>query len=116
MQTVPAPRAPSQPQPARKPRKKPARTIRLAIPVNADGRNGVVRITVGKESQDYFLSRIPSDFGAGFCLEKLGDEEGTAYQVNVSEGGRLCDCKGFCRWQRCKHADGLAALVKAGKL
>jgi hypothetical protein len=103
-------------KPESKPRKKPARTIRLALRPDADGRNGVVQITVGKQTQDYFLSRIPADFGAGFCLEKIGDAEGTAYQVNVGPAGHFCDCKGYCRHHHCKHADGLAALVKAGRL
>jgi hypothetical protein len=103
-------------KPARKPRAKPARSIRLAVPPNADGRNGVVRITVGQAAQDYFLSRIPSDFGTAFCLEKVGDEEGTAYNVNLAADRNLCDCQGHARWHHCKHADGLAALVQAGRL
>jgi hypothetical protein len=103
-------------KPERKPRKKPARSIRVVLPVNAEGRNGVVKITVGKESQDYFVSRIPSDWGTAFVLEKVGDAEATAYSVNVNADAPLCDCKGFCRWQRCKHAEGLAALVRHGKL
>jgi hypothetical protein len=103
-------------KPASKPRKKPARSIRLVLRPNGDGRNGVVRITVGKESQDYFVSRIPSDFGTAFVLEKVGDEGGTAYNVNLAADRNLCDCQGHARWAHCKHADGLAALVKAGKL
>jgi hypothetical protein len=103
-------------KPARKPRAKPARSIRLAIPLNAEGRNGIVVITVGRQSDQYFVSRIPSDFGRGFCLEKIGDAESTAYHVNLSDAGNSCECRGFLRWDRCKHADGLAALVKAGRL
>jgi hypothetical protein len=103
-------------KPARKPRAKPARSIRLVLPLNGDARNGVVRITVGKAAQDYFLSRIPSDFGTAFVLEKVGDEEATAYSVNLAADRNLCDCQGHARWAHCKHADGLAALVAAGKL
>jgi hypothetical protein len=99
-----------------KPRKKPARSIRLVLPPNGEGRNGVVKITVGKESQDYFLSAIPSDWGRAFVLEKVGDPEGTAYSVNVNADAPLCDCKGHARWHRCKHVEGLAALVAAGRL
>jgi hypothetical protein len=71
---------------------------------------------VGKASTDYFLSRIPSDFGTAFCLEKVGDAEGAAYHICLSADRNLCDCQGHARWQHCKHADGLAALVAAGKL
>src|SRR6516225_4015227 len=103
-------------KPVRKPRPKPARSIRLAVPPNAEGRNGILVITVGKQTDQYFVSRVPSDFGRGFCLEKIGDAENTAYHVNLSAERNTCECKGWCRWQHCKHADGLAALVAAGRL
>jgi hypothetical protein len=31
------------------------------------------------------------------------------------EGG-TCECKGFIRWDKCKHRDGLLALFKRGLL
>ena len=95
-------------------RVKPARTIRLAVPLNAEGQGGVVRITVGKDSADYFLSTVPADFGTGFRLEKIGGTE--TYHVNLSPDGHSCECKGFGRWGRCKHVEGLAALKRAGRL
>jgi hypothetical protein len=100
----------------RKPRVKPARTIRLVVPPNADGRNAVVRIAVGQDAADYLLDRLPSDFGTAFRVQKAGED--TFYNVNLSADGSadVCDCQGFSRWQHCKHADGLAALVKAGRL
>jgi hypothetical protein len=36
--------------------------------------------------------------------------------VNLSAERITCECKGWCRCQRCKHADGLAALVAARRL
>ena len=97
-------------------RVKPVRTIRLTLKP-FEGNPGMVQIAVGKERADYFLTEIPADYGRGFKVEKMGDEsESTAYHVNVDGDNRTCECKGFGRWSRCKHADGLAALVKAGKL
>jgi hypothetical protein len=94
-------------------RVKPARSIRLAL--RPSGANpGVVTITVGKEAADYFLTEVPADFGRGFPVEKVGGEE--VYHVNLDGNGKACECKGFTRWGRCKHADGLAALVQHGTL
>ncbi len=97
-------------------RVKPTRTIRLNLKP-FDGNPGVVRITVGKETADYLLTEIPADFGRGFKVEKMGDDaDGAAYHVNIDGDNRTCECKGFGRWHHCRHADGLAALVKAGKV
>ncbi len=100
----------------RKPRSKPARSIRLAL-APFGGNPGVVRITVGKDTADYFLTEFPADFGRGFTVEKVGtDGEPDVYHVNIDADSRTCSCKGHARWQRCKHADGLAALIAAGKV
>jgi hypothetical protein len=107
---------PNAPARQRKPRVKPVRTIRLVVPLNAEGDNGVVRIVVGKESADYFLARIPADFGAAYQLQKIGEEDATPYHVNLNGRQSTCECKGFTRWNRCKHTDGLAALTAAGRL
>jgi hypothetical protein len=98
----------------RKPRPKPQRSIRLSVPLNAEGRNGLVSITVGKQTDEYYVSRIPADFGKGFSLEKLGSDD--VYCVNIDGQKHTCECKGHARHGHCKHADGLAALIVAGKL
>src|ERR1043166_6614521 len=98
----------------REPRSKPARSIRLTLKP-FEGNPGVVRVTVGKDQADYFVTEIPADYGRGFKVEKMGDES-AAYCVNIDGDNRSCECKGFWRWHHCKHADGLAALVKAGKV
>ncbi len=98
----------------RKPRPKPARSIGLCVRPSPETA-GVVRITVGNKSDDYILTTIPADFGRGFKLVKLlGEHEG--YHVNVNGPASLCDCKGHGAHGHCKHADGLAALVAAGRL
>jgi hypothetical protein len=97
----------------RKPRPKPARTVRLVLPPTPT-MPGIVQITVGGKATDYFLSPIPADFGTAFRLEKVGD--GEAYNVNLDGDKRSCECKGHQRHGHCKHADGLAALIAAGQL
>jgi hypothetical protein len=100
----------------RKPRTKPARSIRLCVRPEDNG-IGVVRITVGKEHADYFLTLIPADFGRGFKVEKIGfDCRESAYAVNIDGDKKTCECKGHARHGHCKHADGIAALIAAGKL
>jgi hypothetical protein len=106
----------SAPARQRKPRSKPARSIRLVI--RPLGRApGILRLTVGKAAADYYLFAIPADFGIGFRVVKIGLHvtEGE-YAVNIDGEKRSCECKGFLRHGHCKHADGLAALVAAGQL
>jgi hypothetical protein len=97
----------------RKPRPKPQRFIRLCVKP-CDGAPGVVRISVGGKSQDYFLCPLAADFGAAYLLEKIGGEE--AYHVNLNGEQSSCECKGFLAHGHCKHRDGLAALAAAGRL
>ena len=48
---------------------------------------------------------------------KIGLEaNGETYHVNLDGDKRTCECKGFLKWNHCKHADGLAALIAAGRL
>jgi hypothetical protein len=100
----------------RKPRLKPARYISLRVKP-ADGSTGVVRIRVGTEQADYFLAEFAADFGRAFLVEKIGLEvKDGPYHVNIDGDKRLCTCKGFAKYNYCRHADGLAALVAAGRL
>ena len=78
---------------------------------------GVVRLTVNRKSVDYLLIPLAADWGRGFKLEKIGlDIDGSVYHVNLDGDKRTCDCKEFDRWNHCKHADALAALIAAGRL
>ena len=86
----------------RKPRPKPARSIKLLVrpaPENA----GVVRITVGKESADYLLTEVGADFGRGFLVEKVCFDAPAAYHVNIDGDKRTCECPGFVQHSHCKH-------------
>jgi hypothetical protein len=93
------------------------RTVRLKLAPSEFG-PGIINITAGKVDQDYFFLSFPSDFGRAFLLEKTGGIEDDQYHVNLDliEGKHRCDCLGHSRWQKCKHVDGLLALIKAGKL
>jgi hypothetical protein len=99
----------------RKPRSKPERSIRLILAPTATMR-GLVRITVNGRAKDYLLAPAPSDFGRGFHLEATGLDGGAAYAVCLDGDKASCECKGFLKWGHCKHVEGLAALVKAGRL
>ncbi len=97
----------------RKPRPKPQRFVGLLI---RPGKNqtGVLRLTVGGKAQDYFLTPLPSDFGRGFRLVKVGIDVPFGeceYAVNVNGTESSCECKGHLRHGHCKHVDSLAALV-----
>jgi hypothetical protein len=97
-------------------RVKPERGIRLCL--KPEGKSpGVVKITVGKETAAYFITLLEADFGRAVRLEKI-DPTGAAekYDVHLDGDKRSCECKGFLRWSHCKHVDGVAALVAAGKL
>ena len=101
----------------RKPRPKPARFVRLVIKPDGANSLGVVRLTVAGRSADYLLTPIPADFGRGSQVEKIGlDFDGSAYHVNLDGEKKACECKGYLKWGHCKHADGLAALIAAGRL
>jgi hypothetical protein len=100
----------------RKPRTKPVWFIRLEVRPEDNGL-GIVRITVGKEYADYFLAELSADFGRGFTVEKIGLHcNEPAYHVCIDADKKTCVCKGFLRHGNCKHADGLAALISAGRL
>jgi hypothetical protein len=101
----------------RKPRTKPVRKIRLVLPMNEQGMNGIVRITSGKLVDEYFLDQLTTDFGEGYELTKRTyGEEDTRYHINLAFENNTCDCKGHLQHGHCKHVDGLIALKQAGKL
>jgi len=106
----------SAPAGQRKPRPKPARSIRLEVRPEGNG-FGIVRITVGKEHADCYISEIPADFGRGFKVEKIDlTGDGPPYHVNIDGEKKSCECKGFLRHGHCKHADGIVALIATGQL
>jgi hypothetical protein len=85
----------------------PARTVRLVLPLNGD-HAGVIQLRTERETADYLVRRIGSDFGDGFEVTKVLSEE--RYQVNLSNEGHTCDCRGHLAHGHCKHVFGLVAL------
>lgn len=78
---------------------------------------GVLELTLGRESNGYFLQPIPSDFGRAFQVTKLlKDGENAIYHVILDGRRSCCDCQGCQRWGHCKHLDALTLLLERGQL
>jgi hypothetical protein len=86
------------------------RVIRLIRPPDAHG-VGVFVIKQRKETQFYVFKEIPCDIGGrGFAVHRLG--LGDLYHVRIGTASESsCECLGFLRHGRCKHIQGLAALI-----
>jgi hypothetical protein len=97
-------------------RVKPTRSIRLALPPSDVSAVAVVVITVGKAEDTYHVTPLAADFGAAFEVAKVSDPGQPVYHVNLDGDRSSCDCPGFLHHGHCKHAAGLAALKRAGKL
>jgi len=110
----------------RKPRPRPARSIRILEQPTADTDNwGALEITVGKVTDRYLLHFIPTDFAGAlaFEVEKLASDLTTLEQYHVLLAGPgehdTCECKGHLQHGHktvCKHVAGIKALRAAGQL
>jgi len=97
----------------------PRKPVRRTAQLQEAGRALVLR--VGQTVSRYRLTAIAAAFGLGYRLDKLSggtDDEADHYHVNLSpaDGCHTCECKGWLRWQTCKHVDSLNALLVAGCL
>ena len=94
--------------------KKQERTAKLMHVGNVQ----VLVLATSKDTTFYMLHTLPADRVAGFRLSKAdrGDGPEAEYDVRLDGQFSSCECKGFLRWNHCKHVEGLAALVKCGKL
>ena len=103
---------------SRKPRQRRPHARSIAVVAGPTPNGAVlVKLTQDAEKFYYWVTRVKADFGEGFTVEK--EENGAAgesYDVNLQDGGETCTCKGHTYGGFCKHADGIRALVKAGKL
>ena len=93
-------------------RKKP-RSITLSRPPGED-RIGIVRIDARGKSTFYTFREIPCEIGGrGFTVHRSG--LGHLYHVRVGTPDECsCECLGFLRWTKCKHIEGLQALIAKG--
>ena len=108
MPTLSAPRPPQQ---SRKSRKAQPRSIRVLSP-------GRIVIRVGNNEDEYAVTEFQvggAYDGRAFRCERFG---GDTYDVFLSRNGQddTCDCRGFEAHSRCKHRDGLRALLTRGLL
>lgn len=94
--------------PARKSRKTQTRSLRvIARPVGENP--GKLAITVDGIATEYAYTCDPVGDGIAYGLES---DKGDVYIVMLSPTkGNSCGCKGFARWNRCKHVSGLLALT-----
>ncbi len=88
-----------------------ARSIRLVRSPAVDG-VGVLRIDVGKRCNFYTFHEIPCLIGGrGFVVHRLG--LGNVYHVRIGKRTDCsCECLGFLYYTRCRHVQGLLALVR----
>src|SRR5262249_19062438 len=100
---------------ARKPRPKPARSIRLLLPPLA-GAPGLVEITCGKLACRYWLVPLASDYSRAFRLDKFGGDGRESYAACLGGPQSVCERPGHTDHGHCKHCDGLQALVDHSKL
>ena len=86
------------------------RVIRLIQRPDRDG-VGVFSITDKKGTQYYVFKEIACAIGGrGFAVHRLG--LASLYHVRVGEPREsTCECLGFLSHGRCKHIQGLAALI-----
>ena len=111
---------------ARKPRRKPARTLRLLEAPTPDTAGwGAFRVTEGRKSDLYIFRELEARDGgaAAFTVEKL-DPDSLAtvesYAVRVGKPAECsCECKGW-EYRKadkpCRHVAGLLALDARGLL
>jgi hypothetical protein len=88
--------------------------------------SGAGTLTIRSKRCDcrYHVAEFPVDAGfdgRGFTFAKPDGETGTdgeagAYSVLVGRRGSRCECKGFERWGRCKHASAARSLIENGWL
>src|SRR5262245_23451333 len=78
----------------------------------------LLTLSVKGKEQSYALTVLPCDFGQAWRMVKeTGD--GECYDLHTDDrypGAVECECQGFLRWEHCKHADTIAALLASGQL
>lgn len=89
---------------------RPPRLIRLIRRPGPDG-VGIFAITSKRRTQFYVFKEIDCAIGGrGFAVHRLG--LANVYHVRVgATRDSTCECMGFLAHGRCKHIQGLAALI-----
>lgn len=94
---------------------RPPRLIRL-LPTPEELGVGIFTIATKKRTDFYVFKEIPCEVGGrGFAVHRLG--LGNVYHVRIGDRRECsCECMGFLRHSKCKHIQGLGALIGHGLL
>jgi hypothetical protein len=96
---------------------KAGRTVRVAVRPTDVNPSAIIVVREPKHSDHYIVTPIPADCGTAYKVVKFLELDEPSYHVLLADDGRhSCECKGFLRWNRCKHVSGLLALRQAGQL
>ncbi len=96
------------------------RTLKILTPIDRKTGHGVIQITEttarGKVTVDTYSLKTAGRFSDGteVTVEKI--TEGSTYTCLLSRGEGTCECKGFIRWNKCRHVSALLVLQSMGKL
>ena len=87
-----------------------ARLVRL-LRAPEDTGVGLLALTSRRKTAFYVFKEVPCEIGGrGFVMHRLG--LGPAYHVRVGRPDECsCECLGYLRHGKCKHLQGLMALV-----
>jgi hypothetical protein len=100
----------------RKPRAKPARTVRLTFGPPADNPFSIITIPEGRKVDDYIVRPMPSDWGTAFQVKKIFDADQKVYRVLVDGVRCNCECLGHMHHGHCRHVEALQTLRQHGML
>lgn len=90
--------------------RRPSRVIRLIRRPGSDG-VGVFAITTTGRTQFYVFKEIPCEIGGrAFAVHRMGLAD--VYDVRIGAPAECsCECMGYLRHGKCKHIQGLTALI-----
>lgn len=82
---------------------------------------GLLAVGAGKKRAVYAVAAVRCEDARAFALVKTAggtDDEARGYVVRVTGAGvpYSCECRGWLRWDRCKHTGEIGRLVSEGQL
>jgi len=99
---------------------KQARSCKILLPLLPNEPSvGILRLTEGKKSDDYAVWTLPGRNGdgqRGYRMLKCGSPDNDAYDIELTNDGYSCECRGFLRRHHCKRGACLSKLLEIGKL
>lgn len=82
---------------------------------------GLLAVGTGRRRVVYAVQETTTDRGRAFVCVKVeggSDDEATGYVVCVTNAGNpwSCECRGWLRWNHCRHTQEVGKLVAEHKL